>query len=52
MSTDDPMADLEIQRQDLKWDVCVMVFTLICSLGDFEQNIYIFSAVSQTDYRS
>lgn len=27
------------------------VYAVICSLGDSEQNIYIFSAVSQADYR-
>lgn len=28
------------------------VYAVICSLGDSEQNIYIFSAVSQADYRA
>lgn len=32
--------------------LCDGVYVVSCSLGDSEQNIYIFSAVSQTDYRA
>ena len=57
MSTDEPVpvctscekVDLEIQRQDSE-DYMLML-TVICFLGDAEQNIYIFCAVSQTDCR-
>lgn len=47
-----PMADLENSKALKVRCLCDGVYAVICSLGDSEQNIYIFSPVSQTDYRA